>query len=399
MIGMPNEYISLENTFKLIHAMIETETKESFHDLLLKYDIDNISPEELRNELRILEETAVIHNTAATESIRDLIGISNKQLENPNQITLDEVYSHEVIVSQGNKDPESRMITVTKHARNGELLPFVYGVDNWKTISKYKGQTERLFTYALSRLAESADNSTTFSLSDIVESGMYSSLPNAKRAIDTAKHFLTSIKFDDDGVLKVLFPTFGVRKRTSIVEVEVHRDFSLIEGGQFYARMPKSIWKININAYLIASMIFLDFRNNAKSVNPNSRYFKRKMNLQRVIDRLDLPSDTQRVRQLIIQPIEKAIKEINDSKDLYLTLELHIDYQQPPHKQITDGYIEYTIHSSPILQFGKDISQKRINGIAAQNEKKEMLEIKEAQAKGRQKARLEAKKKKDESTT
>lgn len=386
---------SLENTFKLIHAMIETESTESFHDLLSRYDLDNITPEELRHELRILEETAVIHNTAATESIRDLIGISNKQLENPNQITFDEVYSHEIIVSQGIKDPESRMITVNKHDQHGEVLPFVYGVDNWKTISKYKGQTERLFTYTLSRLAASPDNTTTFSLNDIVESGMYSHINNAKRAIDTAKHFLTSIKFDDDGVLKVLFPTFGVRYRTSIVEVEVHKDFSLIEGGEFYARMPKAIWKININAYLIASMIFLDFRNNAKQINPKSRYFKRKISLPHIIDRLDLPSDTHRIRQLIIKPIEDAIKEINDNKDLYLTLELCIDYQQPPQKQIKDGYIEYTIHSSPILQYGKDISQKRINAYTAKQEKKEKLEIKEAQAKGRQKARIEAQKKKE----
>ena len=42
-----NEKYSLEDTFKLIHAMIESGTHESIHDLLLKYDLDKLSKEEL----------------------------------------------------------------------------------------------------------------------------------------------------------------------------------------------------------------------------------------------------------------------------------------------------------------------------------------------------------------
>ena len=45
---MDDEKYSLEDTFKVIHAMIESGTTESIHDLLLKYDIPNLSKEELK---------------------------------------------------------------------------------------------------------------------------------------------------------------------------------------------------------------------------------------------------------------------------------------------------------------------------------------------------------------
>ena len=151
----------------------------------------------------------------------------------------------------------------------------------------------------------------------------------------------------------------------------------------------------------MANYIYSVLRQDAKNVKTDCKSHKKRFDLLTILPVLDLPhpSETNQITRWILEPIKKAVDEINKIETKNhgsLVLDLKIDNQKPLFEQVSGGYLEVTVKNGEYLDSLKERSQKRLEHKADALKRQQEKEKRIDSAKGREFARLEKKDKKKE---
>ena len=178
-----------------------------------------------------------------------------------------------------------------------------------------------------------------FALQELVDIGMYSKPANALRAIRTFFEQQTnsmmsgSLKIGNKTIKAnegVLF--YNLELNNGFIELSVNRKFNFDFIASQFTSFPRSAYSLdNINAFLLVHYIFSLARQNADKIKATGTF---NISLRAVQENIGLPSPenvkenmNRRYKQLIIDPIEKAIEDIEtwttdvpEAKDFGLTI-------------------------------------------------------------------------------
>ena len=227
-------------------------------------------------------------------------------------------------------NPRNRHEKVTTY-KKGDALRFVR--ENKQTGSsviveidqadKYLSKTSKTFTKVLLfTLQKMTDQhfplEVGFHLQELVSLGMYSTTSNAARAVKDffAQQKLTTLS----GVVKkgrktvkeeggVLF--YHYKLDNGYVTLSVNENFNMEFIANYFTVFPRFAYALSNNAFSLVRYIFFLARQNTQSIKTTGTF---RISLDAVRDNLGLPSiaevKNRKYKQYIIDPIEKAIEEI-----------------------------------------------------------------------------------------
>ena len=238
-----------------------------------------------------------------------------------------------------------------------------------------------------------------FTLQELVELEMYSSTKNAWRGVQEfikqqSDIFLTGLlKRKDDTEIEVkgnaglLF--YNVSLDNGYVRISVNDKFNFDFIASAYTVFPRFAYKLkNINAFNLVVYIFFIARQHLKDIKDKGQFT---INLDAVRSRLGLPAPenvkNRRYRQLIIEPIETAIEEIEEAlktlpeaKECSFTI-TPVGTDTSNINQWLDGYLEIQLKNDFAQKFIKlakefestqeKVNRARIKEIARLSAKKE----------------------------
>lgn len=237
-----------------------------------------------------------------------------------------------------------------------------------------------------------------FTLQELVELEMYSSTKNAWRGIQEfikqqSDIFLTGLlKQKDNTEIEVKGNTgllfYNVSLDNGYVRISVNDKFNFDFIASAFTVFPRFAYRLkNINAFNLVHYIFFLARQNLSDIKSKGMFT---INLDAVRNRLGLPAPAnvknRRYRQLIIEPIETAIEEIEEAlktlpeaKECNFTI-TPVGTDTSNINQWLDGYLEIRL---------KNDFAKKFNELATSFESKKE---KAARAMTKEMARLYAKK-------
>lgn len=190
---------------------------------------------------------------------------------------------------------------------------------------KYLGKTKtfvKLLTFSLQKMAtQNFPLEVEFDLHELVELGIYENTSNAWRAV---KNFYKQQKdMTLSGTIKKGKKTtneeggelFSHYKRDhGFVRLFVNPNFNVEFIAPYFTVFPKFAYALNGNAFLLVHYIFYRARQNNQSIKDKGTFT---INLEAVREYLGLPPvdevKNRKYRQYIIDPIEKAIEEIEEA--------------------------------------------------------------------------------------
>ena len=162
-----------------------------------------------------------------------------------------------------------------------------------------------------------------FSLQELVDLKMYSTIGNAWRAVqDFVKQqsniSLTGLikkgeeEIESKANMGLLF--YNAELDNGYVRISVNDKFNMEFLKPYFTVFPRFAYALNINAFNLVHYIFVLARQNTKDIKDKGSF---NINLDSVRDRLGLPAPenvkNRRYRQLIIDPVENAIEEIEEA--------------------------------------------------------------------------------------
>jgi len=217
-----------------------------------------------------------------------------------------------------------------------------------------------------------------FSLQELVDIKMYSKPANALRAVRSffeqqANSILSgSLKVGNKTIrAKDGFLFYNLDLNNGFVELSVNREFNFDFIASQFTSFPRAAYSLdNINAFLLVHYIFALARQNTDKIRANGSF---NISLRAVQENIGLPSPetvkesmNRRYKQLIIDPIEKAIEDIEtwaatvpEAKDFGLTI--------TPVVKDCSGVFEW-ISGHLVIGLNGEFAQKFID-IAVRNEK------------------------------
>ncbi len=188
---------------------------------------------------------------------------------------------------------------------------------------KYLSKTNKTFTkvllFTLQKMtAQNFPLEVGFSLQELVDLGMYSNTSNAGRAVKEffAQQKLTTISGTVKKGRKIIVEEGGVlfyhyRLKNGYVTLSVNENFNMEFIANYFTIFPRFAYALSNNAFSLVRYIFFLARQNTQAIKKKGTFT---ISLEAVRENLGLPSvddvKNRRYRQLIIEPIEKAIEEI-----------------------------------------------------------------------------------------
>lgn len=191
---------------------------------------------------------------------------------------------------------------------------------------KYLNKTNKTFVkmllFTLQKMtAQNFPLEIGFSLQELVDLGMYSTTSNAARAIKeffaqqsqtilsgTVKKGKKTVK-EEGGVLFYHF-----RIDNGFVSLSVNDNFNMEFIASFYSVFPRFAYALSNNAFLLCRYIFYLARQHAQEIKEKGTFT---ISLEAVRENLGFPSpeevNNRKYRQFIMEPIEKAIEEIEEA--------------------------------------------------------------------------------------
>ena len=191
---------------------------------------------------------------------------------------------------------------------------------------KYLSKTNKTFTkvllFTLQKMtAQNFPLEVGFSLQELVDLGMYSTTSNAGRAV---KEFFAQQKLTTlSGIVKkgrktvkeeggILF--YHYRLENGFVKLSVNENFNMEFIANYFTIFPRFAYALSNNAFSLVRYIFFLARQNTQAIKEKGTFT---ISLEAVRENLGLPSvedvKNRRYRQLIIEPIEKAIEEVEEA--------------------------------------------------------------------------------------
>lgn len=191
---------------------------------------------------------------------------------------------------------------------------------------KYLSKTNITFTKVLSFIlqkmtAQHFPLEVGFSLHELVELGMYSNIQNARRAVKEfySQQKLTTISGTSKKGKKVIKEEGGqlfyhYNLENGFVKLSVNPNFNMEFIASYFTVFPKFAYALSNNAFTLMRYIFFLARQNTQSIKDKGTFT---ISLEAVRKNLGLPPvdevKNRKYRQYIIDPIEKAIEEIEES--------------------------------------------------------------------------------------
>lgn len=350
-------------------------------------------------------------DTAILSAYQKLTNLGETKLKHAGQVSL---FDDGILVDPWKGD-NSRKISITQKSKNRTPVEYVFGVDNYKDLTKGNVQADKCLTYMSEKLldidfetrAEGNGLTIEFDIKEYAElTG--SDYMNAKHELHKASDLLTCIKqkISNSGGYIVVFPKVligeskdpngkPIGKRGTVI-IEKSPDISLIDGGEFTSLFPRHLYRLNQNSWYLGRYVYAIIRNDAK--NTTGANYEKDISLITVMSKLNLPhpDNTRRIQQLIIDPLSKAIESFNTMEKQNggtVTLSLKIDYQLSPRERINQGKLHIKVKSGEYLDRIRGISSRRIEHIKDAQQKAQRKEDRANDAKSREFARLERKEK------
>lgn len=191
---------------------------------------------------------------------------------------------------------------------------------------KYLRKTNKTFTkillFALQKMtAQNNPLEVGFSLQELVDLGMYYDTSTARRAV---KEFFAQQKLTTlSGTVKkgrktvkeeggILFYHYKISN--GFVTLSVNENFNLDFIANYFTVFPRFAYALSNNAFSLVRYIFFLARQNAQAIKDKGTFT---ISLENVRENLGLPSvdevNNRKYRQFIIEPIEKAIEEVEEA--------------------------------------------------------------------------------------
>lgn len=227
----------------------------------------------------------------------------------------------------------------------------------------------------------------SFPLEELVENGMYSSSRAARRGFEKAMDVLKSISIkirskgedinkEDIGVLN-LYDGYAIKDGQCYIFLNGRVNWLPLL--QYYSVLPGYSFKLSNKAFDLQSGITYLARQNAKQIRENGYFTIKMRNIQQ---RLDLPDEnsTDKVGRDIIDKIEDAVKEINESAINYATetgadsfrIEIVTDQQKGIKSFLDNGYLKVYVNEDISNKF-IEIEQKQKKIIEKKAERKQKI--------------------------
>lgn len=191
---------------------------------------------------------------------------------------------------------------------------------------KYLRKTNKTFTkillFALQKMtAQNNPLEVGFTLQELVDLGMYENPSNARRAV---KEFFAQQKLTTlSGTVKkgrktvkeeggILFYHYKINN--GFVTLSVNENFNLDFIANYFTVFPRFAYALSNNAFSLVRYIFFLARQNAQAIKDKGTFT---ISLENIRENLGLPSvdevNNRKYRQFIIEPIEKAIEEVEEA--------------------------------------------------------------------------------------
>ncbi len=235
-----------------------------------------------------------------------------------------------------------RMVTESSGNRREEITAQQYGdkmrftrtnKQNGSTViveidqaDKYLRKTNKTFTkillFALQKMtAQNNPLEVGFSLQELVDLGMYYDTSTARRAV---KEFFSQQKLTTlSGIVKkgkktvkeeggILFYHYKINN--GFVTLSVNENFNLDFIANYFTVFPRFAYALSNNAFSLVRYIFFIARQNTQAIKNKGKFT---ISLENIRENLGLPSsdevNNRKYRQFIIEPIEKAIEEVEEA--------------------------------------------------------------------------------------
>lgn len=217
---------------------------------------------------------------------------------------------------------------------------------------------KKIFAYTLIKANEQAIHNgilsrdyVTFSLQELVDIEMYSSVKTARKGFTDALDILTDIKINGEiqKTPKNKVTVIGAHPfskgiiENSICTVKLDPDFNWSFIMQSFTILPKQAFSLSNRAFDLCQYIFIRARQ-SKSLIEKQGYFS--ISFRAIQERLALPSEVgnRKPQQQIKQPIEEAIEAIEDAlKTTELEILSVVDESAPIKLWLDKGYLKVTL--------------------------------------------------------
>ena len=366
------------------------------------------NPRILETQNEVIKGFTTMPTTPHIRALEQTLRTPKSEYEHPGQISIFDNIGRAVDVWRESENPNARTITVKETSINGSPMMLEYAIEDYKRLTKGNANADKALLYTLEKIqtATNPQAPVIFSISDFA-ARLGISPEDARKALKQSAAIFASLQFRSSrGSYITVFPGYMIGVETlptgekigtrGNVTVAINPLFEYNSGGTITYKLPEAAWKLNKNAWFLASYIYSDLRRNAAHITPSNPTYTRKLKLTTAMEalRLSLPEETARIEQLIIDPIRKAIIPINQMDGGSISLHLDIDTQKAPLERLNTGYLIVTVTPGAYLESLKDVARKKKSHVEHKERKRQQKESRIDAAKGREQARIEDRNKK-----
>lgn len=287
----------------------------------------------------------------------------------------------------------------SKYKKNTDIE---FTIDNYaKIFSKQDKTTKKILTFLLEESnRQNNPEDIIFKVQDLVDLGIYANIDSARKGLDTAMEKLTSVKINGslkhgnvtiDKRIAVIFFDYTREKYSGYAKVSRNRNLSMGVVAKFITLFPSWAYPLNVKAFSLVEFIMTQARQNTELIFEKGEF---NIGLRVINNALGQPDalETKNPQRDIIEPILKAIEEIEIAKDearskgfeitpIIEGLEEYLSGEKVMNvNTFLDGYISVKTYGNVLKYFSKlgevNITKKKE---AKKKEEKRLEKIKEKQ--------------------
>lgn len=326
------------------------------------------------------------------DAINDAINTPRASLENPDQVSIwDDRFSVNSWNESESGSANAREIAIKRTSKNRSPMTIKLAIEDFKLMLKGNEQASKFLRFYSESFREEIDIKEFADRLGIRPD-------NASRYIKAGRNILGKLKIEgSNGGYIYIFPSFligeekfGDKKlgKRGKITIKSNELVDLTLGGTFHHPIPEWCYRLGKHSWFLADLVYSKFREDAKNVNAERCYHIITIPLTEVISALPVPNpnETNRIEQLIIEPIENAIGEFNRTETkhhggMVLTLNRGSSVQ--------DGSIVATLNKCEFFDLLVEIATKRAEHIERDHAEKIRKENRVLDARARQTARME----------
>nr|DAR24763.1 MAG TPA: PROTEIN/DNA Complex-DNA COMPLEX, DNA REPLICATION, REPLICATION-DNA.1A [Caudoviricetes sp.] len=329
---------------------------ESIYYLILQENGVHIRSNELTAEFIEEAKEILYDNLPTSPVIHGLYELMNAHGKGK-QLALTSIEATETTLKgkkQGNrhkiieyKQKKGELVITQTDNQTGDKITFQIK-DNFQMRGK---GVKKCVTFLLTKSLNQSNRTIGFELQDLVNNGMYSSVNNARAGIKNALDIMQGIQFSGE-IRKgkriiaqeggVLWYHYSIKN--NYVTVSVNDKMNIEFFAAYFALIPQYAYMLTSNSFDLCTYIFMLARQNADSIKEKG-YFN--ISMKRICEYLSLPTPEPgkkfKAKQLVIEPIQKAIAEIIEkSKEQGYNDISIINYSEPytTYEKWLAGYLQ-----------------------------------------------------------